>query len=56
MAAFMSRSWTDPHSVQVHVRTDSGILSAFVPQTEHVFELAKNQPAVTIFEPYKSAL
>jgi hypothetical protein len=55
-AALTSLSCSDPQVQQVHERTDSGISSAFSPQSEHVFDVAAHRSSLTICLPARSAL
>ena len=55
-AAFISRSWTDPHSGHVHSRTLSGIFATVCPQQEQRLLLGYHRSMPIKVRPYHSDL
>ncbi len=55
-AALMSRSWTDPHSGQVHSRIFNGIFCMVWPQLEHRFVEGYHLSIPISSRPYHSDL
>ena len=55
-AAFMSRSWIDPHSGHVHCRTFNGIFGMVYPQSEQRLDDGNHLSMPTSSRPYQLAL
>jgi hypothetical protein len=52
LAAFTSRSWSDPHAVQAHSRMLSGLGPSLAPQHEHTWLVGSNRPTLLNPRPY----
>jgi hypothetical protein len=44
LAAFTSRSWSDPHAVQTHSWMLSGLGPSLAPQHAHTWLVGSNRP------------
>ncbi len=56
LAAFTSRSWTAPHSLQVRSRTASGLGPSLAPHAEQTWLAGSNRPILRNSRPYSLAL